>query len=69
MIGTVCCDNYADWSLLPSKSNDVTIELQREKDKNGKGLWVHQILTDESGKEVRIPLREVAWLFALDDEW
>ncbi|KAF2097993.1 hypothetical protein NA57DRAFT_76792 [Rhizodiscina lignyota] len=74
LISTVCCDNYADWSVLPvaatsTNLSEVTLELQREQDKNGKSLWLYQILPDGSGSEKKVPLREVAWMFALDDEY
>lgn len=43
---------------------EVTVEVRREGDENGKGLWVYWIQDEE-----RIPLREVAWFFADEEDW
>jgi hypothetical protein len=75
-LSTVGCDNYADWNITPLQDfagNDsrptATIEVRREKDQLGKSLWVYQILENDKGEEIeRRPLREVNWIFALDDE-
>ncbi|KAL0579657.1 hypothetical protein V5O48_002353 [Marasmius crinis-equi] len=63
-ISTVGTDNYADWSIFPTDSNGVTLEVRRE----GYGLWVYQIVKQADGSEERQPLREVAWFFAKEDE-
>ncbi|KAJ3536600.1 hypothetical protein NMY22_g5966 [Coprinellus aureogranulatus] len=75
-ISTVSTDAYSDWSIVPIPeftSNDArptaTIEARRERDTLGKSLWVYWIVKDEKGNEVeRRPLREVNWVFALDDQ-
>ncbi|KAK3077281.1 hypothetical protein LTS18_010738, partial [Coniosporium uncinatum] len=70
-LSTVCCDQYADWSIYPlpstynSETDWVTLEARREGDVNGVGLWVYHIV----GGEERVPLREVAWFFAGEGEW
>lgn len=43
---------------------EVTVEAERK----GKSLWVYQILTDQDGKEERLPLRELNWVFAEEEE-
>ncbi|TGO64314.1 hypothetical protein BOTNAR_0089g00030 [Botryotinia narcissicola] len=68
-VSTVGCDNFADWSIYPtgldpSEDVEVTVEVRREGDENGKGLWVYWIKGEE-----RIPLREVAWFFADEEGW
>ncbi|KAB8303514.1 hypothetical protein EYC80_004925 [Monilinia laxa] len=68
-LSTVGCDNFADWSIYPtgldaSKNVEVTVEVRREGDENGKGLWVYWVKNGES-----IPLREVAWFFDAEEEW
>lgn len=68
-VSTVGCDGFADWSIYPtdldaSKDVEVTVEVRREGDENGKGLWVYWIKGEE-----RLPLREVAWFFAAEEEW
>jgi len=68
-ISTVGCDNYADWSIYPVDSGvdgegEFTIEVRREGDKNGKGLWVYWIKGEE-----RVPLREIAWFFGEEEDW
>ncbi|CAD6454227.1 f3996d5f-8cee-4dfd-9078-f7d941760f80 [Sclerotinia trifoliorum] len=68
-VSTVGCDNFADWSILPtdfdaSKDVEVTIEVRREVDENGKSLWVYWV----QGEEM-IPLREIAWFFAAEEGW
>jgi regulation of enolase protein 1 (concanavalin A-like superfamily) len=76
-ISTVGCDTWADWSVVPIPSYagnatrpTATIEAKRERDDLGKSLWVYWIVKDEKGNEVeRVPLREVNWFFAEDEEW
>lgn len=73
-VSTVGCDNYADWSVVPLAAvapgaKEITIEATRSNDENGKGLWVYQHILDSDGKvKETVPLREVAWFFALEDE-
>jgi regulation of enolase protein 1 (concanavalin A-like superfamily) len=76
-ISTVGCDTWADWSVVPIPSYSgnatrptATIEAKRERDDLGKSLWVYWVVRDGEGKEVdRVPLREVNWFFAEDEEW
>ncbi|KAG4035484.1 hypothetical protein MFRU_001g02530 [Monilinia fructicola] len=68
-VSTVGCDNFADWSIYPtgldaSKNVEVTVEVRREGDDNGKGLWVYWVKDGEI-----IPIREVAWFFDAEEEW
>lgn len=75
-LSTVGCDNWADWSIAPLQGFEgnnsrpsAIIEARREKDQLGKSLWVYQIIENEKGEEVeRRPLREVNWIFALDEQ-
>lgn len=75
-LSTVGCDNWADWSITPLQDfagddsrPSATLEVRREKDQLGKSLWVYQIIENENGEEIeRRPLREVNWIFALDEE-
>lgn len=65
------CDRWADWNLFPlpgdgGDGHSVTLEMEREV-KNGKGtstLWVY--ILGEGG--VRLPVREVTWVFEGVDE-
>jgi regulation of enolase protein 1 (concanavalin A-like superfamily) len=69
-VSTVGCDNFADWSIYPATGNEFTVEVRREGDENGKGLWVYWLRLGEDGEVVeRVPLREVAWFFAQEEEW
>lgn len=47
------------------KGPKVTIEAERK----GKSLWVYQILKEGDGKEERLPLRELNWVFAEEEGW
>lgn len=83
-LSTVCCDNYADWSVapLPSPSAEnrpvaegrqpVTVRIAKEGDENGIGFWVYYV-PQGAGEEKRefVPLREIAWIYGLDkpEEW
>ncbi|KAK6340237.1 hypothetical protein TWF730_002002 [Orbilia blumenaviensis] len=69
-VGTVCCDKWSDWSVTPLGSDGsetegpkATIEVERSSDELGKSLWIYLIKGDK-----RIPLREVNWIFAEEDE-
>ncbi|KAI3336627.1 hypothetical protein HD806DRAFT_12579 [Xylariaceae sp. AK1471] len=77
-LSTVGCDRWADWSVGPltrpvDPKRGVTLEAVRESDKNGKSLWIYQLIIDESTGEVkeRISLREICWILADEDdgEW
>ncbi|KAF1984878.1 hypothetical protein K402DRAFT_316017, partial [Aulographum hederae CBS 113979] len=65
-ISTVGCDGWADWSIYPvpkSSLEEITMEVRRDKDINGKGLWVYFV-----EKEEKVPVREVCWFFAEEEE-
>jgi len=75
-ISTVCTDNWSDWSVAPpvlaegeKAGGEVIVEAIRQGDELGSGLWVYQIVKGKDGKEEKIPLREVAWFFADEQEW
>ena len=69
-VSTVGCDAWADWSIFPLTSNEASIEVRREEDINGKGLWCYLLRRDENGQITsRQPLREVAWFFAETENW
>ncbi|KAK6522794.1 hypothetical protein TWF281_002228 [Arthrobotrys megalospora] len=72
-VGTVCCDRWADWSVTPLGTEDVsssegpkaTIEVERSHDELGNSLWIYLI---RGGR--RVPLREVNWVFTQEgDVW
>jgi hypothetical protein len=73
-LSTVCCDRWADWSVAslgapvdPEKG--VTLEVVREGDENGISAWVYQVLLDDAGAvREKIPLREICWIFADEDD-
>ncbi|CAJ2505903.1 Uu.00g000330.m01.CDS01 [Anthostomella pinea] len=74
-LSTVACDRYADWSISAlsrpvDPARGVTLEAVRESDENGRSIWVYQVVLDEKGeREVeRIPLREICWVLADEDE-
>ncbi|KAI1101995.1 hypothetical protein F4804DRAFT_314429 [Jackrogersella minutella] len=78
-LSTVGCDRFADWSVAPltlaanedepAKVGGVTIEVVREGDENGKSLWVYRLVLDKQGQVVgKIPLREICWVLADEDE-
>ncbi|KAF3923866.1 hypothetical protein ABW21_db0207446 [Orbilia brochopaga] len=67
-IGTVSCDRWADWSITPLEQGDedhvtATIEVERSADELGRSLWIYAVYGDR-----RVPVREVTWLFAADEE-
>ncbi|KAF3925320.1 hypothetical protein ABW20_dc0108462 [Dactylellina cionopaga] len=66
-VGTVCCDQWADWSVTPlTEATDcptATIEVERSNDELGKSLWIYLVKGEK-----RIPLREVNWIFAEEEE-
>lgn len=71
-LSTVTCDRYADMSLYPVATEglkSVTIEVFRDGGAGGTKAWVHRLVLDQDGNiKERIPLREVCWLFADEDE-
>ena len=69
-VSTVGCDVWADWSIFPLGSNEANVEVRREEDINGKGLWCYLVQYDENGQiQKRQPLREIAWFFAETEDW
>jgi regulation of enolase protein 1 (concanavalin A-like superfamily) len=71
LLSTVCCDNYADWSVSRLPSNEeavrdgeasVTLLLQKEHDEHGVSLWIYHV--DAEGDGTKTPMRECCWLFA-----
>jgi uncharacterized protein len=70
MISSVGCDAWADWSIYPTNPGETTytIEARREGDENGKGLWLYKI-DNARGEETKLPLREVCWFFADEENW
>ncbi|KAI2470385.1 hypothetical protein F4781DRAFT_178749 [Annulohypoxylon bovei var. microspora] len=78
-LSTVGCDRFADWSVAPltlaenetepAKAGGVTIEVVREADELGKSFWVYRLVLDKEGSVIdRIPLREICWVLADEDE-
>ncbi|KAI8626810.1 hypothetical protein F5Y19DRAFT_190395 [Xylariaceae sp. FL1651] len=72
---TVGCDRYADWSIGPlttavDPARGVTLEAVREGDEHGRSIWIYQLVVDGATGEVveRIPLREVCWILADEEE-
>lgn len=64
-ISTVCCDRLADWSVVPLDGlpDRTTIEVERDDEST---MWVYHVVDG-----ARKPLREVAWVFAdqEDEQW
>ncbi|KAI8962417.1 hypothetical protein F5Y11DRAFT_193866 [Daldinia sp. FL1419] len=78
-LSTVATDRFADWSVAPltlienesepAKVGGVTIEIARESDEHGKSFWVYRLVLDAKGDVVeKIPLREIGWVLADEDE-
>ncbi|KAI1469460.1 uncharacterized protein F4812DRAFT_329957 [Daldinia caldariorum] len=78
-LSTVSTDRFADWSVArltlgeneraPAEAGGVTVEIAREADEHGKSLWVYRLVLDASGAVAeRIPLREICWVLADEDE-
>ncbi|KAF4976133.1 hypothetical protein FZEAL_7152 [Fusarium zealandicum] len=71
-LSTVTCDRYADMSLYPLTPSDVestTIEISRAGGVGGTNVWVHRLVLDQEGNiKERVPLREICWIFADDDD-
>ncbi|KAH8099613.1 hypothetical protein BXZ70DRAFT_238379 [Cristinia sonorae] len=75
-IGTVGTDTWSDWSLYPvspSSAEEVTVEVRRESGVNGQSLWVYWLGGEgeegEREREKKVAVREVAWVFAEEEEW
>lgn len=47
----------------------VTVEVVSSGDELGRSFWVYQVVSSADGKEERLPLREVCWVFGLEGEW
>ncbi|ORY70143.1 uncharacterized protein BCR38DRAFT_455005 [Pseudomassariella vexata] len=73
-LSTVSCDRYADWSVsslstIVDPTKGITLEIVREGDEHGKSVWVYQLVLDADGKlKEKIPLREICWIFADENE-
>ncbi|KAI1765111.1 hypothetical protein GGR53DRAFT_287754 [Hypoxylon sp. FL1150] len=78
-LSTVGCDRYADWSVgplalaadepEPAEVGGVTLEIAREGDEHGKSLWVYRLVLGVDGQvREKIPLREICWVLAGEDE-
>ncbi|KAI1781401.1 hypothetical protein F4818DRAFT_36637 [Hypoxylon cercidicola] len=78
-LSTVGCDRFADWSVgplaltanepEPAEVGGVTLEVVREGDEHGKSLWVYRLVLDAEGQvKEKIPLREICWVLADEDE-
>jgi hypothetical protein len=73
-LSTVSTDRFADWSVGPittpiDPEKGITVEIRREGDENGKSAWVYQLVLDDAGQvQERIPLREICWIFADENE-
>ncbi|KAK3306686.1 uncharacterized protein B0T15DRAFT_510038 [Chaetomium strumarium] len=76
-LSTVSCDNWADWSVADlnregggGKGKEIgwtTIQIEKDKDGNGTGVWVYRVV-EETGE--KIPLREICWVFGdSPEEW
>ncbi|KAL7821210.1 hypothetical protein V8C44DRAFT_313871 [Trichoderma aethiopicum] len=71
-LSTVCCDNWADWSVADISSSSssadiqagakaVTILVERLDAHDGSCLWVYRV---EGGEKT--PMREICWPYAED---
>ena len=65
-ISTVACDRWADWGLLPSDGDDLTVEMEREvvDGKETSTLWVNVVMNGGQ----RRPVREITWVFEEAEE-
>ncbi|KAK4097254.1 hypothetical protein N658DRAFT_296115 [Parathielavia hyrcaniae] len=80
-LSTVACDAWADWSVAPHHHHQeggkgratgwTTMQVEKDKDGNGTGLWVYAVVEEGETGEKKIPLREICWVFGLDrlEEW
>lgn len=72
-LSTVACDRFADWSIQPLADVDpekgLTLQIVRESDEHGKSVWVYHLILDDQGNvKEKLPLREICWIFADEDE-
>ncbi|KAI1433402.1 hypothetical protein GGR50DRAFT_505360 [Xylaria sp. CBS 124048] len=74
-LSTVGCDRWADWGIAPlttpvDRDRGVTLEARRESDENGVSIWIYRLVLDEVTGHVvvRIPLREVCWILADEEQ-
>ena len=71
-MSVVAADQWADWSLLPlseadEKDGKMTVEMEREQEKDGSwGSVLRILLVGENGE--KMPIREVTWAFHDVDE-
>lgn len=73
-LSTVCCDNWADWSIAPMPQSDrvqagqksVSILIEKKESPTGSCLWVYFV-----DGETQTPMREICWPFgeASMDDW
>lgn len=75
MLSTVATDRWADWSVGPlgapavDPAKGITLEIIREGDENGKSAWVYRLVLDEAGNvKEKVPLREICWIFADEND-
>ncbi|TPX17065.1 uncharacterized protein E0L32_012278 [Thyridium curvatum] len=77
LVSTVACDGWADWSVAPlsgtpgaTTAEGVTIEVVAEGDDKGRSFWVYQVLLGSGeGDAQKVPLREICWVAAKQEEW
>lgn len=74
-LSTVGCDRWADWSVSPlgtppvDPGRGLTLEVVREGDEHGKSAWVYRVVLGADGAvREKIPLREICWIFADEDD-
>ncbi|KAM0464951.1 hypothetical protein ACHAPV_001942 [Trichoderma viride] len=68
-LSTVCCDNWADWSVANASSAEdikagrkaVTILVERLDAHDGSCLWVYRV-----DGETKVPMREICWPYGED---
>jgi uncharacterized protein len=66
-MSVVAADEWADWSLVPLSGANalqgrVTVEIERDREEDGKLGSVLRVLMVEDGGE-RTPVREITWAF------
>jgi len=73
-MSVVAADEWADWSLVPlgledAKHGRVTVEVEREREADGKlGSVLRVFMVVNGEREKRIVVREVTWAFHDVDE-
>ncbi|KAL7921833.1 hypothetical protein ACQKWADRAFT_294563 [Trichoderma austrokoningii] len=68
-LSTVCCDNWADWSVANASAAEdikaghkaVTILVERLDAHDGSCLWVYRV-----EGETKVPMREICWPYGED---